>query len=154
MSVVIHAVCVLVGRAGVLIEGPSGAGKTTLGFELVELAQTRFLARPHSGAGWAAFVADDACLLEAANGRLVARAPAAIAGLAERAGLGVVTVAHAPAAIVDLVVRLVAPEAAERMPDAAAASHCGVTLPRLDVAARNAARGARLIFAHPALAKA
>jgi serine kinase of HPr protein (carbohydrate metabolism regulator) len=142
----IHGVAVQIGRCGILIEGPAGAGKTTLAFELVE--------RMRMKGGHGAIIADDRCLLQAAGGRLIARAPEALAGLAELSGLGIIEISHARAGIIDLAVRLVPPEAAERMPQEASCTHCGVTLPILDAAMRKAQRNARLIFAHPALAQA
>jgi HPr kinase/phosphorylase len=105
----IHATAVVLGEAGILIRGPSGSGKSCLG---------RMLVDPLRAAGrFAAFVADDRVVVEAQGGRLVARAPAAIAGLAEVRGLGLVPVDHEPAAVIRLVVDLVAVDAVARMPE-------------------------------------
>lgn len=140
----IHAVAIQLGCRGVLIEGPAGAGKTTLGFELVERMR---------GAGrHGAFIADDRCLIHSSGGRLIARAPDALAGLAELHGLGIARIPHADAGVIDLVVRLVPGEDAERMPEPQVRALCDVSLPCLPVGVRQARRNARLIFAHPALA--
>lgn len=105
----VHATCVLIGRYGVLIRGPSGAGKTALAATLIR--ETR------RDGGFAFLVADDRVALSAENGRLVARVPATIAGRMEIRGCGIVPVDHEPAAVVRLVVDLVAPGALDRMPE-------------------------------------
>jgi HPr kinase/phosphorylase len=125
----IHANAVLIGADGVLIRGPAGAGKSSLSRRLVDAA---------SAAGrFARLVADDRVGLEVCSGRLVARAPASIAGLCEMRGRGVVPAAFETAAIVRLVVDLVAAGACERMPDVDAfhTEILGVDLPRQPVAA-------------------
>ncbi|MEJ1157252.1 HPr kinase/phosphorylase [Prosthecomicrobium sp. N25] len=106
-----HGCVVIVGTVGVLIRGASGAGKSTLALDLVDLARTRGLN--------AALVADDRVHLQAAGGRLVARAPAAIAGLVEERGRGILAASHEPAAVVRHVIDLV-PEGPERLPEPAA----------------------------------
>jgi HPr kinase/phosphorylase len=72
----IHASCVAIGAKGVLILGDSGAGKSDLALRLMDAG--------------ARLVADDRTELYAAKGRLMARAPASIAGLIEVRGLGIV----------------------------------------------------------------
>lgn len=121
----IHAGAVVLGEAGVLIRGPSGAGKSALAAALVERATARGL--------FGRLVADDRTRLEAHHGRLVAAAPASIAGLIERRGLGVVAAEHAPEVVIRLVVDIEA--APERMPEAEDRSVVveGVRLPRLAV---------------------
>ncbi len=125
-----HAGCVLVGAAGVLIEGPAGAGKTTLAVTLLDRARAR--------GRFAALVSDDRTVLAAAHGRVLARPPCALAGLLELRGHGIVRLAHAPAAVVRLAVRLVAEDAMERIPPAdATATLLGARLPAVDVPARS-----------------
>lgn len=120
----VHATALLLGSTGVLLRGRSGAGKTRLALALVA-AET-------AAGGFARLVADDRVVLAVAHGRLVARPPAALAGLAERRGEGVLAVAHEPAAVLGFVVDLV-PDAPERVPAAAAGrvEIDGVGLPRL-----------------------
>ena len=77
----IHACCVAIGEAGVLIRGPSGSGKSTLALQLV-LDAPRCLPA-------AELVADDRVLLHREEGELIARAPDRLAGLMEVRGLGV-----------------------------------------------------------------
>jgi RNase adaptor protein for sRNA GlmZ degradation len=134
MSVLcIHATCVAVGGAAVLLRGPSGAGKSDLALRLVE--------------GGARLVADDQVLLAAEHGRLIARAPAPIAGRIEVRGLGIVPVATAAEARVLLVADLVAPEAVERLPEPAQETILGVAIARMALAPFEASAPAKLRLA-------
>jgi HPr kinase/phosphorylase len=99
----IHASCVVVGGAGVLIRGPSGAGKSDLALRLID--------------GGGALVADDYCEAEALAGRLVVRAPPAIAGKLEVRGFGIVELPHVPSTTIGLIVDLVSHAEIERLPD-------------------------------------
>ena len=137
----VHATAVVVGEAGVLIRGASGAGKTSLAFALIDAARRDGL--------YAAFVADDRTALSVAHGRLVARCPATIAGLAERHGHGIETVAYAPAAVVRLVADLVAPDALPRLPEAAEewVEIAGLRLRRQAIPARRTAVSVPLALA-------
>jgi serine kinase of HPr protein (carbohydrate metabolism regulator) len=121
-----HATALVLGDRGLLVSGASGAGKTTLALALVSRAR---LAQSH-----AAFVSDDQVLLEAASGRLIARAPASIAGLAERRGAGPLAVAHVASAVIDGLVELVSPEQAPRLEGQPWKAILGVRLPRLRLA--------------------
>lgn len=127
----IHATCVAFGKAGVLIRGPSGAGKSSLALRLIDgegfgLGSRRRRAR---------LVADDQVLLAAADGKLMAKAPPALAGLIELRGLGVRTVPHAGSVQVKLVVDLLAHERIVRLPEPSqtTASLLGISLPRVMV---------------------
>jgi len=84
-GVTVHATCVALKGRGVLIMGESGAGKSDLALRLI-----------HQGAH---LVADDRVALGLARGRLIARAPAAIAGLLEVRGLGIVKLPARQAAL-------------------------------------------------------
>jgi HPr kinase/phosphorylase len=125
----IHATAVLVGTRAVLIRGPSGSGKSRLALTLIEAAEARALP-------FVRLVADDRVLLDVQHGRLLARPPAALAGLIERRGLGIRTVPYEPVAVVGLVVDLAA-EDARRLPEPAEQETeiGGIKLPRLAVAA-------------------
>ena len=118
----VHASAVLVGERGVLIRGASGAGKSSLLLGLLA-------ADP--GATW--LIADDRVMLTATHGRLVAAAPAQVAGLMEIRGQGIVRRPFVSPARVDFVVDLVAGPSAERMPPAETETVAvdGVDLPRL-----------------------
>ncbi len=143
----VHANAVLIGAAGVLIRGRPGAGKSAL---------TRALIAAATAEGrFARLVADDRVVISVCHGRLVARPPAALAGLAERRGLGIEAADHEDAAVVRLVVDLVAPAEAERMPAPAALATeiLGVTLARQPVAS-GATEAAGLVLAALAVATA
>ena len=139
----VHATAAIVGEAGVLIRGVSGAGKSSLALALVDAALARGL--------FARLVGDDRILLQGINGRLIARPHAAIAGRVERRGQGIGGVSHEAAAVVRCIVDIGpgvgAPGAPARMPNIGAESATleGVDLPRLSIpAGLGAAEGARL----------
>jgi len=121
----LHATCVALdgrdGPLGVLLRGPAGAGKSDLALRLIDRG--------------ARLVADDQCEVTiedgAAGPRLIARAPAEIAGVLEVRGLGITEVPSLAQAPVELVVDLVACDQIERLPDAETAEILGVDLPRL-----------------------
>ena len=98
----VHATSVQLGASGVLILGGSGAGKSDLALRLI-------------GEG-ALLVADDQTRLTVRDGRLVATAPAAIAGRIEARAVGIVRAARIEAAVLRLAVRLDAAPL-ERMPE-------------------------------------
>ncbi len=104
MSILIHGTCVALGEAGVLLRGPSGSGKSDLALRLLDAGAT--------------LVADDQVALQDDGGGLVASAPAALAGLLEIRGIGLMRVA-ARSAPLRLVADLVSPDAVPRMPEPA-----------------------------------
>jgi serine kinase of HPr protein (carbohydrate metabolism regulator) len=124
----VHASAVLVGARAVLIRGPAGAGKSRLALGLIAAAQTGLLP-------FARLVADDRVELQACNGRLLARAPSALAGLIEARGLGIRQVPHESLAIIGTVVDLAAADA-QRLPAPSERQTVieGIPLPRLAVA--------------------
>lgn len=122
----IHAAAVLVGARAVLIRGPAGSGKSRLVLNLLQ-------APLHGPLRFTRLVADDRVHVQAAHGRLIARVPAAIAGLLEIRGIGIRRMPYEPIAVVSLVVDLQASDSA-RMPAAAETVIDGVRLPRLAVA--------------------
>jgi serine kinase of HPr protein (carbohydrate metabolism regulator) len=119
----VHASCVVVGEAGILIRGPSGSGKSRLAREILAAAGASTFAR---------LVCDDRVHLENRSGRLLARAVPAIAGRIEMRGVGLLAVPYEPAAVVRLVVDA-SSEHGERLPQERddAVDVCGVTLPRI-----------------------
>lgn len=127
MRPTVHASCVLVGAAGVLLRGVSGGGKSRLGDELVSQAVLR--------GRFARHVADDRVILTCHAERLCAEVPAPIAGRWERRGEGVARVVHEPRAVVRLIVDLRAGADIDRFPEAAACTErlCGVSVPRLEL---------------------
>ena len=125
----IHASAVLVGAHAVLIQGPSGSGKSRLALALLHAATQGLLP-------FARLVADDRAHVEAVHGRLLVRPAEALAGLIEVRGLGIRRVPHEPLAQVEVLVDLGLLDA-ERLPVQARTRAVleGVALPRLAVAA-------------------
>jgi serine kinase of HPr protein (carbohydrate metabolism regulator) len=125
----IHASAVLTGAHAVLIRGPAGSGKSRLALNLIQAASRQLI--------FARLVADDRVHIEAAHGRLIARPPAALAGLLEVRGLGIAQVPYEAMAVVSWVVDLDV-AAPMRMPDDAAAYAlvAGVRIRRLSIAPR------------------
>lgn len=124
----IHASCVAVGETGVLIRGPSGAGKSTLAFALILAGRTGAIPP-------ATLVADDRVNVAVRDGRLVAGAPDAIAGLIEVRGLGIRRLPHLAEAVIGLVIDLAAPDGARLpQPEALRTEIDGVIVPRLPIA--------------------
>ena len=128
MTPTVHASAVLAGSRAVLIRGPSGAGKSRLALALIDAVRAGTLR-------FARLVGDDRVHLSPAGGRLLVRPSAALAGLIEVRGVGIVRMPYEPCAVVGLVVDLGAN--AERLPpgEQRQAVIDGITLPRLAVAA-------------------
>jgi hypothetical protein len=102
LSVNIHATTVRLSRAGalfgapkgmgILLVGRSGAGKSDLALRLMALG--------------AELVADDRSDIFVARGRLMAKSPAAIAGLLEVRGVGILSLPFCEKTVLGMVVRL------------------------------------------------
>lgn len=97
----VHATAVVVGEAGILIFGSSGAGKSALALALIARARER--------GQFAALVGDDRVWLTARGGRVVVAGAAHMAGRIERRGAGIVAADWEPAAVVRLVLELSPP---------------------------------------------
>ena len=153
----IHASCVMLARAGepfdappdsgILILGPSRAGKSDLALRLIERG--------------AVLVSDDRTELFARDRQLCARPPAALAGLMEVRALGIVELPHVREARIALVIELAAMEDIERMPE----SKCYETPadlqirpefrpPLMRLTAQEASAPAKVMIAAAAFAKA
>jgi serine kinase of HPr protein (carbohydrate metabolism regulator) len=121
VSETVHATAVLAGAFGLLIRGRPGSGKSALALQLI-------------GRG-ARLIADDRVHLSACHGRLLASAPAAMAGRLELRGRGILEVAYERCAVIRLVVDCVADAELERLPEPhhLEAMVLGVALPRQPV---------------------
>jgi hypothetical protein len=115
--------------AGVLLEGPSGSGKSDLALRML-------------AAGFR-LVADDRVLVWACEGRLFGRAPAALSDLIEIRGLDVVRETALPMAEIRLVARCGATEG-ERIPALNHAEIAGISVGAIDVLASAASAPAKL----------
>ncbi len=122
----IHATCVAIGGAGVLIRGPSGSGKSDLALRLIDEG--------------ARLVADDYCEATIHQGALLVAAPPGIAGKLEVRGVGIVELDHVGEVRVALAVDLRSATEIPRLPDTAVIMIQGVTVPwiELDAAAASA----------------
>jgi len=101
-SRLLHATCVALDGRALLLRGPSGSGKSDLALRLIDAG--------------ALLVADDQTEVLRLDRRLVARAPASIAGQLEVRGLGIVPQPALAVAPLALVVDLVRAEEVERLP--------------------------------------
>jgi len=101
MSVTLHATCIAIGGRGVLFTGRPGSGKSDLAYRLIDRG--------------AELVSDDGTLVESRDGRLIASAPATIAGRIEVRGLGILTLPFR--ASVPLALCIAVDQAMPRMPE-------------------------------------
>jgi serine kinase of HPr protein (carbohydrate metabolism regulator) len=122
----VHACAVLVGARALLIRGPAGSGKSLLTFNLIAAAQSGLLP-------FARLVGDDRIRLEPCHGRLLVRAPAALAGLIEVRGLGIRRLTYEPVAVVGGVIDLAAADA-KRLSEQAEIEVEGIKLSQLKIA--------------------
>ena len=145
MTTLVHANCVALRppaklSAGawraVLLRGPSGAGKSDLALRLIEAGGR--------------LVADDQTRIVRYGEVLIASAPAALAGLLEVRGVGIVKLAvnqllsRAP---LSLMVDLVPPDRIERLPERTEEALLGINLPMLALAPFEASAAAKLRLA-------
>ncbi len=112
-SLNLHASAVAFGERGVLILGASGAGKSGLALRLI--------------AAGARLVADDRVLLDARDGALIASAPAALRGMIEARGIGLLRADALDAAALVLAVDLDRSDAA-RMPHPHTIAYLGLEI--------------------------
>ncbi len=115
---------------GVLIEGPSGSGKSDLALRALD-------------AGWS-LISDDRTLLWACEGRLYGRAPDVLAGLIEARGVGVLPASGRAYARIHMVARCVDDGVVDRLPNDETQALLGVSLPLVRLAALEASATAKL----------
>ena len=100
--VLVHASAIAIDGRAVLLRGPSGAGKSDLALRLID--------------GGARLVADDQVELRRAGERVLVTAPAAIAGLIEVRGVGIIRLQPVTEATLALLVDLVPLPELDRFP--------------------------------------
>lgn len=105
----LHGTCVALDGHAAIITGPSGSGKSDLALRF--LMNTPATLKP-------SLISDDQTSLAARDGVLYASPPDTIAGQLEIRGVGIVTFPYLAEARVYCLVRLVAPEMIERLPQA------------------------------------
>jgi len=113
----VHGTSVDIAGAGILLRGASGAGKSDLALRLID--------------GGARLVADDQVEISLEDGIPRMRPPAAIAGMMEVRGFGLVRLDHCPDSPCVLVIDLVAAQAVDRMPEASTTPLLGQDIPLL-----------------------
>lgn len=133
----VHATAVALDGRAVLLRGPSGSGKSDLALRLIDAG--------------ARLVADDQSEVWREGDTVVVRAPAAIAGLIEVRGIGIVRLAALERAPVALVADLVPAERVERLPERQSATLFGIALPLVAIAPFEASAVAKLRLALDAL---
>lgn len=129
----VHASCVEIAGAGVLLRGPPGSGKSDLALRLID--------------GGARLVADDQVVVTKREGALLASPPPALAGLLEVRGLEVVALPHLASSRLRLAVDLVRREEVERLPPPQRLALAGVALPLAKLCPHDASAPARLRLA-------
>jgi HPr kinase/phosphorylase len=134
----VHATTVAIDGRAVLLRGPSGAGKSDLALRLI--------------AAGGCLVADDQSELRRDGEHVLVRAPAAIAGLIEARGIGILRLDPAVDAPLALIVDLVPPERLERLPEQRREEVLGCSFPAVAVAPFEASAAAKLRLLVAALA--
>lgn len=137
MPLYVHGTCVALGARAVLLRGPSGAGKSDLAFRLIR----------EDASGETRLVADDQVVLREASSRLVASAPAVLAGLVELRGLGLVALPSIPEAPVTLIADLVARVSVPRIAEPRHEAILGIRLPVIALHAFDGTATAKLRLA-------
>ena len=127
-----HGTAVAIDGEALLLRGPPGAGNSDLALRLIDAG--------------ARLVADDQAELSRRGDRGWVRAPAAIAGLIEVRGLGILRLEALEEAPLALLVDLVPGAAIERLPQAAVETVLGLAVRRFAVAPFEASAAAKLRF--------
>jgi HPr kinase/phosphorylase len=152
MTMLVHATCVALrplgkssGRAwrAVLLRGPSGAGKSDLALRLIEAGGR--------------LIADDQTRIARRGKAVLASAPAALAGLMEVRGVGILKLGRSQLlsqAPLSLIADLVPPDRIDRLPEPALEELLGVALPLLALAPFEASAPAKLRLALARIAAA
>ena len=131
--VLVHATAVAIDARAILLRGPSGAGKSDLALRLID-----------SGAR---LVADDQVELRRAGERVLVTAPAALAGLIEVRGVGILRIEAVAEATLVLLVDLVPSAKVDRLPEARCEDVLGVALPSIALSPFEASAAAKLRLA-------
>lgn len=129
----VHATCVAVDAAGVLIRGPSGSGKSDLALRLIDEGAT--------------LVADDYCEVGVNGEQLIATPPETISGRMEVRGYGIVSLPFTSPITVKLVVDLTPQQDIERYPESSPYTFEGVIVNRIELDATTASATAKIRLA-------
>jgi HPr kinase/phosphorylase len=132
-NLLVHATAIAIEGAAILLRGPSGAGKSDLALRMID--------------GGARLIADDQAELRRVGTFVLVRAPAAIAGLIEVRGIGILHVEPAIEASLRLLVDLVPAGEIERLPQHRFEEILGLPIPLIALAAFEASAAAKLRLA-------
>lgn len=137
-----HATVVELNGKGVMIEGASGSGKTSLALGLMETFQR--------DNGSAVLISDDQVILETIGHEkpfLVAHRPQPIAGKIEIRGYGIVNINSKERTSIDLIAKLVNDEEIERYPNTQSCMVDAVEIAMIKVPIRHETQSIRIISA-------
>jgi serine kinase of HPr protein (carbohydrate metabolism regulator) len=135
-AILVHATAIAIEGAAILLRGPPGAGKSDLALRLID--------------GGACLVADDQAEMRRVGDQIMVTAPAAIAGLIEVRGLGILRVDAVKAAPLALLVDLVRSAEVERLPESRFEEVLGLAIPLIALAPFEASAPAKLRLARSA----
>jgi serine kinase of HPr protein (carbohydrate metabolism regulator) len=138
--ILVHATAIAIDGRAVLLRGPSGAGKSDLALRLIDAG--------------ARLVADDQVKLQRIRECVLVTAPAALAGLIEVRGVGILRVEPVPQATLALLVDLVPSGEIERLPETRCEDVLGVAVPSIALAPFEASATAKLRLAWRAFSAA
>ncbi|MEO9790229.1 MAG: HPr kinase/phosphorylase [Aurantimonas coralicida] len=134
----LHGCAIRIGDLGILIRGPARSGKSSLALSTLRRCTALKLE--------ALLVADDRVVVAQDGGNAVSMsAPAALAGLIEVSGIGILREPFATSARLGLVVDLVDPAGIERLPEPQTAEIFGQVIRRVELPAREAGFGADIL---------
>ncbi len=133
----VHATAIAIEGRAVLLRGPPGAGKSDLALRLIDAG--------------ARLVADDQVALRRAGEHVLVTAPAAIAGLLEVRGVGILPVEPLAEAALAMCVDLVPSAEVERLPEIRCEDVLGLAVPSIALSPFEASAAAKLRFALRAL---
>jgi HPr kinase/phosphorylase len=129
----VHATAVAIDGWALLLRGPSGAGKSDLALRLID--------------GGARLVADDQAELRRAENRVLVRAPAALAGLIEIRGIGILRLPALAEVPLAMSVDLLPSHAIERLPESRFEGVLGISIPVIAVSAFEVSAAAKVRLA-------
>jgi HPr kinase/phosphorylase len=129
----LHASCVELGATGVVLLGASGSGKSDLALRLIDAG--------------ARLVGDDRLVVERRGDQLFGRPAAALAGLLEVRGFGIVRLPWCPESRLGLAITLQPDVPLARLPEPETCDLLGVRLPHLRLDPRAPSAGARIRLA-------
>lgn len=142
----VHATCLSLGGAAVLLRGASGTGKSDLALRMIGMPAPPLFAKTETAFE---LVADDQVLLEASPPALFASPPEAIAGKLEIRGVDIVDVPYVKRAAVRLIVDFAAFEDVPRLPADPPVREdiLGISLPRITLDPGQASAPLKIWFA-------